>query len=164
MTTRPAKKRITLHRDFQGTLAEVWDLWTTKDGIESWWGPDGFRVEVRSLDLRPGGELKYGMIAVAPEMIEFMKKNGMPTVSETLIRYREITPLARLSYVNVVDFVPGVTAYDVDTVVVLSATATGVRLALTLDPMHDDVWTQRSTMGWESQLGKLERLLAARGK
>jgi uncharacterized protein YndB with AHSA1/START domain len=164
MTAPAAKKRITLQRDFQATLAEVWALWTTKDGIESWWGPDGFRVEVRSLDLRPGGELRYGMIAVAPEMIDFMKKNGMPTVSETLIRYREIAPRERLVYVNVVDFVPGVTAYDVDTVVELSETATGVRLKLTLDPMHDDVWTQRASMGWEMELGKLERLLAARSK
>jgi uncharacterized protein YndB with AHSA1/START domain len=164
MTATAAKNRITLQRDFNATLAEVWALWTTKDGIESWWGPDGFRVEVRSLDLRPGGELRYGMIAVAPQMIEFMKKNGMPTVSETLIRYREIVPQARLVYVNVVDFVPGVTAYDVDTVVELSATAAGVQLKLTLDPMHDDVWTRRATMGWEMELGKLERLLAARSK
>ena len=164
MTSTAPKNRITLHRDFQGTLAEVWDLWTTKDGIESWWGPDGFRVEVRTLDLRPGGELRYGMIAVAPEMVEFMKKNGMPTVSETLIRYREIAPRARLVYVNVVDFVPGVTAYDVDTVVELSAADGRVHLKLTLDPMHDEVWTQRATMGWEMELGKLARLLAARAR
>jgi uncharacterized protein YndB with AHSA1/START domain len=164
MTAKPAKSRITLQRDLRSTLAEVWDLWTTKEGIESWWGPDGFRVEVRSLDLRPGGELRYAMIAAAPEMVEFMKKNGMPTVSETLIRYREITPRARLSYVNVVDFVPGVTAYEVDTVVELAATAQGVQLKLTIDPMHDDVWTQRATMGWEMELGKLGRLLEARVK
>jgi uncharacterized protein YndB with AHSA1/START domain len=164
MTTKPAKTRITLTRDLHATLAEVWELWTTKDGIEAWWGPEGFRVEVRSLDLRPGGELRYAMIAVAPEMVEFMKKNGMPTVSETRIRYREITPQARLAYVNVVDFVPGVTAYDVDTVVELSATAQGVQLRLTLDPMHDDVWTQRATMGWEMELGKLAKLLAARAQ
>ena len=160
MTATAARHRITLQREFKATLAEVWELWTTKGGLESWWGPDGFRVEVRSLDLRPGGELRYGMIAVAPQMIDFMKKNGMPTVSETRIRYREIVPQARLAYVNVVDFVPGVTAYEVDTVVELGAADGVVHLKLTLDPMHDDVWTQRATMGWEMELGKLERLLA----
>ena len=164
MTAQPARRRITLQRDFHATLAEVWDLWTTKDGIESWWGPDGFRVEVRSLDLRPGGELRYGMIAVVPGMVDFMKKNGMPAVSETLVRYRKIVLQARLAYVNVVDFVPGVTAYDVDTVVEFSAANGVVHLKLTLDPMHDDLWTQRAAMGWEMELGKLARLLAARGK
>jgi len=27
-----------------GTIDEAWALWTTKAGIESWWGPDGFDV------------------------------------------------------------------------------------------------------------------------
>jgi hypothetical protein len=28
--------------------------------------------------------------------------------------------------------------------------------------MHDETWTQRAVMGWEMELGKLGRLLAAR--
>jgi hypothetical protein len=36
-------------------------------------------------------------------------------------------------------------------------------MVLTLDPMHSDEWTQRSVMGWESQLGKLARVIASRG-
>jgi hypothetical protein len=28
--------------------------------------------------------------------------------------------------------------------------------------MHDDRWTQLMSMGWESQLGRLGKLLAAR--
>ena len=56
MTT---KKRIRLERMLDGDIADVWDLWTTKEGIESWWGPDGFAVTVQELDLRPGGTLRY---------------------------------------------------------------------------------------------------------
>jgi len=37
-----------------------------------------------------------------------------------------------------------------------------VRMVMTLDPMHSDEWTQRATMGMESQLGKLARVIAAR--
>jgi hypothetical protein len=29
--------------------------------------------------------------------------------------------------------------------------------------MHDEVWTQRAKMGWESELGKLAAVLEARG-
>ena len=63
-----SQKRIILERSFAATLDEVWELWTTKEGIESWWGPDGYRVAVRKLELRAGGVLEYDMIAVAPEM------------------------------------------------------------------------------------------------
>ncbi len=61
--TTPARRRITLERTYQASLEEVWEMWTTPEGIESWWGPDGFAVEVRKLDLRPGGELLYAMTA-----------------------------------------------------------------------------------------------------
>ena len=37
-----------------------------------------------------------------------------------------------------------------------------VRMVMTLDPMHSDEWTQRATMGMESQLGKFARVIAAR--
>ena len=60
------RRRITLERTYKASLQDVWDLWTTKEGIESWWGPDGFSVKVRKLDLRPGGELHYALTATAP--------------------------------------------------------------------------------------------------
>jgi len=57
------------------------------------------------------------------------------------------------------DFVPGVAAYAVETVVELTETASGVRMVLRFDAMHDDTWTERATMGWQSELGKLEKVL-----
>ena len=38
--------------DLSATVEDVWALWTTEPGIESWWGPDGFDVTVGHLDLR----------------------------------------------------------------------------------------------------------------
>src|SRR5207245_3225668 len=38
-----ARRKVTLERTFQASMEEVWDLWTTKEGIESWWGPGGIR-------------------------------------------------------------------------------------------------------------------------
>lgn len=32
-------------------------------------GSEGFTVQVRKIDLRPGGEMHYAMIASAPEQI-----------------------------------------------------------------------------------------------
>jgi hypothetical protein len=33
-----AKRRITIERTFQAPIEDIWDLWTTKEGIESWVG------------------------------------------------------------------------------------------------------------------------------
>jgi uncharacterized protein YndB with AHSA1/START domain len=152
-------KQVVLERTFTASLEEVWALWTTQGGIESWWGPEGFTVKVRKLDLRPGGELVYAMIATGPDQIAFMKQAGMPISTETRIVYDEIVPPRRLKYTNVINFVPGVEAYDNGTLVELHADGERVRMVLTLDAMHDETWTQRAVMGWESELGKLARLL-----
>src|SRR5262245_13778297 len=64
--TRP---KVVLERTYRARAEELWDLWTTKEGFESWWGPEGFRVEVRTLEARAGGALHYDMIADAPEQM-----------------------------------------------------------------------------------------------
>lgn len=157
-----ATERIVLERTYPGTVEEVWALWTTPAGVESWWGPEGFRVLVRSMDLRPGGELHYVMEAVAPETVAFMKRNGMPTAQEARLRYTAVEPPHRLAYLHAADFIPGVRPYDVETVVALQATPAGVRVVVELERMHDETWTQRAVAGWEMELGKLGRLLSAR--
>ena len=154
-----ARGKVTLERTFDASIEEVWDLWTTKEGIESWWGPDGFAVKVLRLDLRPGGELVYAMTAVGSDQIEFMKNAGMPLTSETRVTYTDVTPPTRLAYSTRADFIPGVEPYDSETVVELHSDAEGVRLVLTQEKMHDEHWTQMAVMGWESELGKLARVL-----
>ena len=154
------RRRITLERVYPADVQDVWDLWTTKDGIESWWGPGGFAVTVRKLDLRPGGELLYSTTATGPSQIGFMKKAGMPLTQELRITFTEIVPLRRLAYIHLADFIPGVEPYDVATVVELQRVAEGVRMALSFDAMHSDEWTERAVMGWNSELGKLEALIA----
>ena len=156
------QKRITIERTYRAEIQDVWEMWTTKDGIESWWGPGGFRVTVRKLDLRPGGNLLYAMTAIDPPQVAFMKQAGMPLTQECRITFTEVAPPRRLAYVHLADFIPGVEPYDVATVVELQAVSDGVRLLLTIDAMHNDEWTDRAVMGWKSELGKLEEVLSRR--
>jgi uncharacterized protein YndB with AHSA1/START domain len=151
---------ITIERTFNAAIEDVWALWTTTDGIESWWGPEGFRVKVRTLELRPGGALHYDMIAVGPDQIAFMKKAGMPLSQLTRATYKEVKPHMRLAFDCVVDFVPGVEPYETATVVELAARGADTHLVLTIEAMHDERWTQMAVMGWESELGKLAQTLA----
>jgi uncharacterized protein YndB with AHSA1/START domain len=153
-----------LERTFEATIDDAWALWTTKAGIESWWGPEGFTVVVRSIDLRVGGELRYVMTATAPSQVAFMKNAGMPLATEAKITFTDVVPLRRLAYLTLADFVPGVAAYEVATQVELFPIPTGVRMVLTIDRMHDEIWTERAIAGWESQLNKLAAHIASQDR
>jgi len=165
MTATSARAQFSIERTYAATLDEAWALWATKAGIESWWGPEGFEVTVTSLDLRPGGELNYLMTATRAEEVAFMTQAGMPLSTPAKVTYTEVSAPTRLAYTTLTDFVPGVEPYEVATVVELSAAdGGGVKMTITFDAMHDDVWTERSRAGHESQLRKLDALLAAQGK
>lgn len=154
------KERITLERTFAATIDEVWAMWTTKDGIESWWGPGGFAVFVRELDVRPGGTLLYEMRAMDPEMIAFCQRANVPVSTVSRITYTEVIAPRRLEYHHPTDFIPDrPEPYDVVTTLDLHAGAHEVRMILTFDAMHSEEWTRRQTMGWESELAKLATAL-----
>jgi activator of Hsp90 ATPase-like protein len=156
------RPKVTLERTFDASPEEVWELWTTRDGIEAWIGPEGFNVTVDELDLRPGGELVYAMTAVGPDQVEYMTRAGMPLVNVQRRRFIEVDPPRRLVTRELADFIPGIEPYEVETVLELEAVDDGTRLVLTFDAMHDADWTEMSRLGREGELRKLAHLLAAR--
>ncbi len=157
-----SRPKITFERTFRASMEEVWELWTTKGGLEMWWGPEGFTTAVSKLDLRPGGEFEYAMTATSPDAVEAMKSAGLSLTSVARGRYAEITPRRRLAYVTVADFIPGIAPYEVAAVVEIHPASGGVRMVVTEDAMHDDLWTQRSMMGMNSSLDRLTKVLDAR--
>jgi len=159
-----ARAQFSIHRLYPASIDEAWALWSTKSGIESWWGPEGFEVAVTSLDFRNGGELIYQMTATAPEQVAFMKRFGMPLTTECKVSYVEVSPPSRLVYKTLTDFVPGIEPYEVATVVELAPTRDGVKMTITSDAMHDDVWTERARAGHESQMRKLDTHFTARSR
>ena len=163
VSTLPEGERFSMTRRFRVPVADLWALWTTAHGIESWCGPPGFAVTVHSIDLRVGGALAYTMTAHQPEMVAFMLANGMPTATPAQVTYTEVTPLKRLAYAHPVDFVPGVAPYHTTLAVEFSAEGDESEMRLTFQHMHDAEWTERQRMGWEMELGKLAALLAAAG-
>ena len=112
--------------------------------------------------MRVDGELLYAMTATASAQVDFMKKAGMPLTTEQRVRYQAVDPYRRLAYTSLADFIPGVTPYDLATLVELHPNAQGVRMVVTIDALHDERWTQMAVAGWESQLGRLIKLLAER--
>lgn len=157
------KKQITMERTLDATLDEVWELWTTKDGIESWWGPEGFETTVAELDLRVGGRLVYAFTAVGPQQVEFMKQAGQPLTQHMKARYTLVQPKTAAAWQNLVEFIPGITPYEVETRFDLETRGKQVHMKVRFDAMHDEQFTKYAEMGWTEELGKLAKLLARRG-
>lgn len=152
---------MTLERTLDAPIEDIWDLWTTKDGIESWWGPDGFSVRVKKIELRPGGRLEYVMKAVDPDMLEGLKAMGAPLETEVHATYTEIVPWRRLGYDHRVDFIPDTDPYDVAHLVEFHEGPKGVRMVLTFDAMHADMWNDRAIAGWKQEFQKLADALGS---
>jgi uncharacterized protein YndB with AHSA1/START domain len=156
-------KPIVVERSYKARIEDVWDLWATKEGFESWWGPQGFRAEVQVLDARVGGTLQYDMIADSPEMVAELAKLGRPPSHPTHSRFSELKLHQRLVLTNVIDFLPGVEPYQSNITVEFSARGDTVHMVVTLDPMHTDEFSQMQKEGFTSQLTKLDgRLFAPR--
>jgi uncharacterized protein YndB with AHSA1/START domain len=154
--TRP-QAAVVVERTYRARVEDLWALWTTKAGFESWWGPEGFRVEVHALDPREGGVLEYDMIADGPAAIGAMKSMGQPISHFTRGRYGEFRPHARLAIVHVIDFLAGVEPYETRIEVDFSPVGDKARMVVTLHPHLDPHWTKMSAKGFGSQLTKLDR-------
>jgi uncharacterized protein YndB with AHSA1/START domain len=148
---------------YRARVEELWELWTTKEGFESWWGPVGFRAEVQIIEARPGGALRYDMIADTPEMVELMKQMGRPPSHGARGTFAEFRPYERLTLVHVIDFLPGVEPYECTTVAEFFPVGDRVRMVITLEPMHDEEFTKMSAMGFGSQLTKLDKRFGTDG-
>ncbi len=158
----PNRQPIRFERTYEGPVDDLWDLCTTKDGFESWWGPEGFRVEVSKLEPRVGGELVYDMIAAGREEIAYMERQGMPLSHATRGHFVELEPKRRLRLRHSIDFLPGVEPYDNDMLVELIPEGVNVRMVVEIEPHRDEHWTRSSAQGFESQLTKVPAALAAR--
>src|SRR5262249_41907743 len=110
--TLAAKQKLVVERTYHARVGELWDLWTTKDGFESWGGPEGFRVEVHRIEAMLGGAVHYSMIAEAPDMIAAMQQMGRPLSHESRATFAVFQPETRLALTHRVDFIPGVPPYD----------------------------------------------------
>src|SRR3989449_11746719 len=91
-----------------------------------------------------------------------MKAAWLPLTSLAHGTYTEVTRPRRLAYKTLVDFIQGVAPYEVAAAVEIQPVGGRVRMVVTEDAMHDELWTERSTMGMNSSLDRLAEVLDAR--
>jgi len=149
----------TIERLIPTTRERVWQLWTTPEGISSWWAPEGFRTDVEQLELRVGGDLIYTMTAVAPEQIAFMEQYGMPLATQSRKVFTAVAGPDRLGYRSLIDFVPDHEPYEQLTEIDLLEVEGGTRVVMHVEPLHDDIWTERLVAGRTNELENLAHLV-----
>jgi uncharacterized protein YndB with AHSA1/START domain len=151
-----SRAKVTIERVYEADIEDVWDLWTTKQGFESWWGPQGFRADVHELEARTGGVLRYDMVADTDEMVAAMKQVGRPPSHGARATFAELAPRSRLVLRSVIDFLPGVEAYESDIAVDFTVLGSRVKMVVALEGMHSDELSKMQLEGFTSQLTKLD--------
>ncbi|HEY1479933.1 MAG TPA: hypothetical protein VGF46_07865, partial [Gaiellales bacterium] len=61
-----------------------------------------------------------------------------------------------------VDFVPGVPPYEHLTTVEIRPTEAGIEVVMSVEPLHDDEWTQRLLAGRSNELDNLGAVVERR--
>ncbi len=158
----PTPNAAPLERRYEAPAEFIWELLTTAAGLEEWWAPAGFETRVSALDLRPGGEVQYTMTATAPEQVAFVRNLGMPLSNEFCRTFTEVAPPTRLAYVSLIDFVPDHEPYEHLTTIDIEPAADRTKLVMTLDPLHDETWTQEYRAHRGAELDNLEGAIRRR--
>jgi uncharacterized protein YndB with AHSA1/START domain len=154
--------QFVIERTYRASARELWEMWTTKEGFESWWPPEGFRTEVHAIEACPNGKLHYEMIAETPEMLAVMKDLGLPASHRECARFSEFQPCERLAFNIMMDFLPGVVPYESTLLVDFIPDGQWVRMVVTLSPMHTEEFTRMASEGLESQFRNLDKLFQRR--
>ncbi len=155
-TPTPAPNAARLQRTYEAPAELIWELWTTAASLEEWWGAEGFETRVSELELRSGGWVRYTMTATGPEQVEFVRSLGMPFASEFRRTFTEVAPPTRLAYLSLIDFVPNCEPYEHLTVVDIEPAGDRTNVVMTVDPLHDETWTQEYRSHRDNELGNLE--------
>ena len=86
MPTHLSDRELVLTRLFDAPPALVFRAYTDPAYLPQWWGPNGFTVTTREIDIRPGGVWRFVMHG--PDGTDY----------DNRIMYREIVAPERLAY------------------------------------------------------------------
>lgn len=145
---------FTIERTLKAPPEKVWKLWTTKEGIQSWWGPAakdmGYDLRVLKLDVRPGGEYAIEMKDAKVALVNHGHYNG-------------IVPNRRIEQVWQFDIflAPGEAPYDVAITITLEPVGQGTKLTFKQGPLATAEHTEGSRQGVMRNLTELQKVAEA---
>lgn len=55
-------KKVTVVRNFDATVEQVWRAWTESNLLDQWWAPKPWKAETKKMDFTVGGTWLYAMV------------------------------------------------------------------------------------------------------
>src|SRR3990172_7075004 len=86
--TSPADREIVTARVVDAPGERVWKVWTDREQVAQWWGPNGFTNTIHEMDVRPGGVWRF--IMHGPDGVDYQNK----------IVFNEVVKAERLVYTH----------------------------------------------------------------
>lgn len=112
----------------------------------------------------PTSRERVWLLLTAPagrEQTAFMEQAGMPLSTCPPQELVDVDEPTRLAYTSTIDFIAGVAPYQHLTVVTLDRVPSGTDVTMEIEPLHDDVWTERLRAVRAHELDNLARVIAS---
>jgi uncharacterized protein YndB with AHSA1/START domain len=163
----PSGAAVVIERTYRAPPEELWALWTTKAGFESWWAPEGFRIEVHVIEAQLGGALVYEMIAEAPQAIAALREAerrgfvvaaaDQPAALAPRSRFAEFEPYTRLVLMTAMEPTSGIPPYDHMIEVDFLSTGGRTSMVVTLHPHPEADRMTIAVAVFNIQIARLDR-------
>lgn len=156
---------ITSERSLGASCANVWLLWTTRKGLESWWSPDGFRMEVTALEIRVGGpiEFRYEDAGSAGDYVwrSALQAGGLTSSWTARGSFLEVDAPRRLAFRQALDFGSKAATQEYRMTAEFQEDPAGARVLLTAEATPSKHWGLLGRTNLEGQLDRLAKACAA---
>lgn len=144
-------RQIVLSRLYPAPPEVVFGMWTRREDLARWWGPDGFTISVDEIDVRPGG--RWTFVMHGPD----------GTAYPNAIVYEEVAPPERLVYVHGREGDPDRFRSVVTLEEMAGTTVLSMRLVFASAGARDRVVAKRQAVdGGNQTLARLAALLPAK--
>ncbi|HRK07546.1 MAG TPA: SRPBCC family protein [Pseudobdellovibrionaceae bacterium] len=165
------QQRFVINRTFAASIEQVFKLWTEPEHLSRWLPPQGFTMQYRRAEIRPGGVCVYSMANADRSVIMYGR-----------CLYHEITPPTRIVYIQ--EFcdadeklsshpaLPNWPASMKTIITLVAEAADSTRVSVEWEPGPDSTPEEvrafvehRSgmTMGWTGSFNKLDEVIGREG-
>ena len=86
-----ASNDVVIERTFDAPASVIWEMWTSAEKFQQWYGPNGMTIPVAKMDVRVGGKRLICMEMNMPDRSMKMWFTG---------EYKEVVPTSRLVYTD----------------------------------------------------------------
>jgi uncharacterized protein YndB with AHSA1/START domain len=62
ITKELANNKVTVVKEFDTDVENVWEAWTDSTTLDQWWAPKPWRAETKRMDFKEGGHWLYAMV------------------------------------------------------------------------------------------------------